>query len=92
VILGRAVHSLTGVNLLAVLSAPLSVATAAGAGGWLLTEAAGATVVSGIAGGLVAVTLFHAGLMLVSRPLVLDSYRFVAQAIRAAMKGASVTA
>jgi O-antigen/teichoic acid export membrane protein len=92
VILGRAAHAHTGVNLLAVLSVPLSVATAAGAGGWLLAEAAGATAVGGIAGGLVAVTLFHGGLMLVSRPLVLDSYRFVAQAIRAAMKGASATA
>jgi polysaccharide transporter, PST family len=86
-VLGRAVHERTGLNLLGVLSVPLSVATVAGAAGWLFATSAGATLASGIAGGLIAVALLHTGLLLMSRPLALDSYRFVVRATRAAKRG-----
>ncbi len=87
VVLGRAVHGKTGVNLLGVLSVPLSIATLAGAVGWLFATSAGATLASGIAGGLIAAALLHVGLLLMSRPLALDSYRFVVRATRAAKQG-----
>jgi O-antigen/teichoic acid export membrane protein len=90
VILGRAVHARTAANVLAVLIVPLSVATAAGACGWLVSEAGGATLVSGIAGGLLAVALFHGGLMLVCRPLFLDSIGFVVRSMRSALTRADV--
>jgi len=50
-----------------------------------LSEVGGATLASGIAGGVFAVALFHAGLMLVSRPLLLDSIGFVVHSMRSAL-------
>jgi O-antigen/teichoic acid export membrane protein len=92
VILGRAAHARTGVNLLAVLVVPLSVATAASACGWLVCRDVGPTLAGGIVGGLLAVVLFHAGLVVVSRRLFLETVRFVVGSIRAAITRADVAA
>ena len=91
-VLARATAVWTPVRLARVLGAPLVVGTASAAGGWLLAEAAGANLASGVAGGALAVACFQAGLFCFRRDLLRETASFAIRAMRAATARRDTTA
>ena len=83
-LLARATHRWTSVRLLRPLAVPLVVGIAAGSLGWLVANAGGRDLASGVEGAVTAVVCFQAGLLLLSRRLLFDTVRFAASSVRAA--------
>jgi O-antigen/teichoic acid export membrane protein len=81
-IVGRRTSRLTGASISRSLAPPAAVALAAGAAGWALALAGPETVPWGIAGALAAEAVLAAGLGLVRRSLLTDTFALAARAVR----------
>lgn len=84
VVLTRATSRRIPVRLLRPLLAPVVVAVCSAAVGWAVDVREGATLWSGVLGGGCAVMLFAVGLALSDRRRLSGTFRFAAEAVRAA--------
>ena len=84
VVLGRATLRWTHVRLVRQLSGPVFAGVVSGALGWLVSDLGGADLLAGVGGGLCSVTLFLAILLAFRRSLLLETFRFGVQSMRAA--------
>jgi O-antigen/teichoic acid export membrane protein len=84
VVLGRATLKWIRVPLVTPLLAPVAVGILSGAAGWVIADRFGADLLSGLAGGACSVLCFHAGLMVVRRQLLFETFRFFIGSVRAA--------
>lgn len=83
VVLARAVNARTGARVVPALAAPVAVAAAAAAVGWLLASELGETIPAALAGAAVATALLLAGLLVVARAPLADAASAGRRAVRA---------
>jgi O-antigen/teichoic acid export membrane protein len=84
VVLGRATLKWSRVRLVRPLLAPVGMGSLSAGVGWLVALLGGADLLSGVAGGVCSVLCFQAGLLLLCRERLYDTYRFVVGSMRAA--------
>ncbi|MET9730999.1 oligosaccharide flippase family protein [Streptomyces sp. NPDC006458] len=84
-VLGRATTRRIPVRLLRPLIAPTLLGVCGASLGWTVAAQGGGTLGSGIAGGACAAALFTAGMTVVDRRLVRQTYGFAAASVRAAL-------
>ena len=85
-VLVRATRKRIAVNLVPMVLVPVAIGCVAAAPGWLIAVE-GANLITGIAGGALAVCLFQLGLLVFRRALLRQTYAFGLGAMRAAVSG-----
>jgi hypothetical protein len=83
-VLWRATAARTPVHLLRPLVAPVAVGIASATAGWLVADAGGADLISGLGGGACSVVLFLGGLLVFRGALLRDTSRFALESLRGA--------
>jgi O-antigen/teichoic acid export membrane protein len=83
IVLERALRRWTRVNLVRPLLGPMLLGIAASGLGWLVAVLGGANLISGIVAGLLASAIFLAGMLVLRRPLVVETYRLGLRSMRA---------
>jgi O-antigen/teichoic acid export membrane protein len=81
-VLLRATNRRTSVRLIPTIGPSFAIGVSAASAGWIVADRAGADLLAAVAGGTLAVALFHAGLMLVHRPLMRQTYAMVTAGLR----------
>jgi O-antigen/teichoic acid export membrane protein len=89
-VLARATASRTPVRLARPLAVPVPLGIASAAAGWLVADAGGADLLSGLGGGVCSVLLFVGGLMIFSGALLRDTSRFAVESLRGAWSRGAV--
>jgi polysaccharide transporter, PST family len=90
-VLTQGVQKWTRARVLQAVAGPIVLGIVASALGWLVAEFGGKTLLSGIAGGVLASVLFLLGLLVFRRKLLLETYRFAGQSMRAALSRRALT-
>jgi O-antigen/teichoic acid export membrane protein len=85
VLLRRATLRWIDVRLVRPLLLTVLIGVVSGGAGWLIADRGGADLLSGLAGGACSILLFQAGLFVFRRKLLLETFRFVARSMRAAV-------
>jgi O-antigen/teichoic acid export membrane protein len=88
VVLGRATLKWTRVRLVRPLLGPVGVGAASAAVGWLVANLGGG-LGAGVAGGVCSLACFQVGLLIFSRKLLYDTFRFAAGSLRATVSRGS---
>jgi O-antigen/teichoic acid export membrane protein len=83
VLLVRATRRWVELRLTGGLIPPIAIGCAAAAVGWVVANAGGGELRSGLAGGITSVTLYVAALLVLRRGLLVDAARFFAGSLRA---------
>lgn len=84
-ILIRATHRRASARLFRPLVTPVAVALCAASVGWVITVLAGADLMAGAAGATCAMLIFWAGLAMLNRQMLTETYRVARYAVRSAV-------
>ena len=90
-VLTQGVQRWTRARVVQAVSGPIVLGIVASTLGWLVAELGGKTLLSGVAGGVLASLLFLLGLLVFRRALLLETYRFAGQSMRAALSRRALT-